>query len=378
MTLLLAAVVLLAWPYIGLAPEIRIGGSTIDAPVADLAAAALFPLAAWGGWRRPVPLPGPVGYALVLLAGVLALANALDPAASAWFLVRKPLFLWLAYGVGLAWVVARGLPAGALRGLLLATVTLAAAISLVTSVGRIASGNALWFSAIGGLTNNHKTLAVALAPAVPLVLGLRRGRLDDAVLALLLGALALSMSRTAWIAAAAGASFFVVWRGRTLASRRGLVLAIVVAGALAAIYGPLLARSNVQLDAARSRHSLDKRAGEMFAAHPLVGYGGGTNVVYEQQTFPDYRVNGVDAHGVVQKVGSEFGLLGLVGYAAFVGSMALRVRARASGGGRVGTGAWAAFVGAHANLLFSTETFSHTHWVPIAVIWGLSHREDAP
>lgn len=376
MTALLVAVVLLAWPYIALELALPLGPWQANAPLADLAALALLgrvlvgrPSAA--GFR----LPGPVGYAVLLTAGLLALPAALDARDSLHVLVRKPVFLYVVYGGALAYVVARQLSVATLRALLIAAVTLAATISLATSIARFAEGNALWFSAIEGLTNNHKTLAVAIAPTLPLLIGLRRGRLDDAVVALVLAALALSMSRTSWITAAVGLAYCVRWRGRTLASRPGLVVATVALGAALAVYGPLLARSTVQLDAARSRHSLDVRAWAMFAAHPLAGMGAGTNVRYEQQTFPHYRVNGVDAHGVVQKVGSEFGLLGLAGYAAFVGAMARRVRARAGAGG-VDQGAWGAFVALHANLLFSTETFSQTHWIPLGVVWGLSQREE--
>lgn len=376
MSALLVAVVLLAWPYIALELAVPLGARTLNAPVADLAATTLL------GWlllRRPplagFRLPGPVGYGVVLLAGLLALPAALDASESLHTWLRKPVFLWLAYGGALAWVVARELPRETLRRLLLGACALAALVSVVTSVGRIAAGNALWFSGIAGLTNNHKTLAVALAPMPALLLGLRRSRLDDVVIGGVLVALALSMSRTSWIACAAGLAFWITWRGRTLASRPGLVIGGVLVGALLAIYAPLVTGSHVQLDAARSRHSLDKRAWAMFAEHPIVGMGVGSNVRYEQQTFPDYRVNGVDAHGVVQKVGSELGLVGLAGYAAFVLAMATRLRARAIAGG-LDRGAWAAFVALHVNLLFSTETFSQTHWVPLGVIWGLSRREE--
>ena len=37
-------------------------------------------------------------------------------------------------------------------------------------------------------------------------------------------------------------------------------------------------------------------------------------------------------------------------------------------------GIWATFVALHANLLFSTETFSQTHWIPLGLLWGLSER----
>jgi len=398
----LVAVVLLSFPYIDLAVNLDLLGRHLDTPWADLAGTALIgvvtgllllgagglgPPATPPGGIRGLRPPGPLGYALLLGVGVLAIAiDAVpDRGASAWFLLRKPIFLYLAYGVALAWAVANVVTRASLRRLLLATVTLTALISLATSVGRIAAGNTLWFAAIEGMTNNHKTLAVAISPLVPLILALRRGRLDLALAAVAVVAIACSLSRTAWISTAAGLTVLIVWQNRTLAARRLVLVGVVVLGMLAALYGPLLARSNAQLDAARSRHSLDKRAWSMFAEHPLLGMGGGANVRVEMQTFPHYRVNGVDAHGVVQKVTSEYGALGFAGYLAFVGAVALRLRraapvATAHPNGlapaHVGLGVWACFLALHVNLLLSTETFSQTHWVPLGVLWGLARRRD--
>ncbi|MFN7144906.1 MAG: O-antigen ligase family protein, partial [Myxococcota bacterium] len=327
--------------------------------------------------------PGPLGYGLLVLAGVVALAFVPDAGASAWFLLRKPVFFYVAYGLALSWLVGTRVSVDLVRALLRVTLVLTAFVSLATSVGRIAAGNTLWFAAIEGLTNNHKTLAVAMAPLVPLLLAMRRSRVDLAVAAFALVAIGLSVSRTAWIASVAGLAFLVVWRGRALAARRGLVLGVVVVGVLAALYGPLLTRSHAQLDAARSRHSLDKRALAMVGDHPVLGMGGGANVRYEMQTFPHYRVNGVDAHGAIQKVASEYGAVGLAGWLLFVGAMGVRLARGATvdaprrdglAAPHLGLGLWAAFVALHVNLLLSTETFSQTHWIPLGLVWGLSAR----
>ena len=402
MTTVLLALILLTFPYIDLAVNLTAFGRHLDTPVADLAAAALLGLVALGavfrgalrleatgagpgvlrGMYQDLRPPGPWGYAVLVGVGLVALGTVANRGEAAWFLFRKPIFFYFAYGVALATVVRSTSPA-TLRALLRATILVTATISVASSIGRIAAGNTLWFQALDGLTNNHKTLAVALAPLVPLLLGLRRGRLDLALAGFALLAVALSVSRTAWIASAAGLAFFAVWRGYTLASRRGLVLVVVVAGMLAALYGPLLTRSHAQMDAARSRHSLDKRAWSMVEEAPLLGAGGGANVRHEMRTFPHYRVNGVDAHGVVQKLASEYGLLGFAGYLAFVGAVALRLRRNAPvsalrpdglAAAHLGLGVWAAFVALHVNLLLSTETFSQTHWVPFGIVWGLSHR----
>ncbi|MFT4976979.1 MAG: O-antigen ligase [Myxococcota bacterium] len=150
-------------------------------------------------------------------------------------------------------------------------------------------------------------------------------------------------------------------------------------GVALAYYAPLLLESRAMLDAARSRHSLNRRAVMMVQQHPLLGSGAGTHTVIEQSTFPDYRVNGVDAHGVVQKIGGELGLLGLIGYGWFTLSVAGALRRRFEADGRrldgLSYGAAAMWGVSTAGLLLSTETFSQTWWAPLAVSWGLAHHK---
>lgn len=357
---LLVGTVLLTFPYIGLELRLDLPGWALNVPLADLAAAGLLALAAWG--PRSPPLPGVLGFGLLVLAGLAALPAALDPARSAWTLFRKPVFLWLAYGLAFARAVGTAPALPALR----AGVGLAAAVLLVSSCERIASGLTLWWTPIAGLTNNHKTLAVALAPTLPLLLGVGRTRLDRALAALVLIALLASVSRTAWISAAVGLAWFVSFRGRSLGERPAVVAGIVAVGVVLALFGPVWWGSAVQLDAARSRHSLDLRAWAMFREHPLFGMGLGSNVLYEMVTFPHYRVNGVDAHGVIQKLASETGLVGLAGWLGGTWATARAVRPHRA--------LWAAFASLHVNLLFSTETFSPTHWAIFGLIWGLAAR----
>ena len=349
----LLAVILLSQDLVDLELALDLGSWHANAPVVDLAALVLLPMALWGWWRRPSPLPMPRAYALFLVASVLGLALALQPAEALHHLVRKPLFLYLAYGVGLSWVVARAVPRRHTLVLLLAWAASTAALSLVTSVGRIAAGNTLWFSAIGGITNNHKTLAVALAGALPLVMGLATDSSADRPLrkaakvaaGLVLVAVALSASKTAWITSVVALALF--WpRTRPLGLRARLVLPSLALAFALAYYAPVLVGSKTMLDAARSRHSLNARSWMLFKEHPLVGSGSGMSVVAEMVTFPHYRVNGT--------------------------GVALRRRwsGRPSGLDYGTVGTWGTL---HLNLVLSTETFSPTHWVPLALAWGLAH-----
>lgn len=382
---LLLTAVLALQAFIDLELAFDLGSWHVNAPVADLLALALVPLAALR-WRERAPLPGLAGYALFLLAGLLSLGAALEPGVAAHHLLRKPIFLYVAYGFALP-LVARAAPAAAVAGGMLGGALLTAGVSLASSAGRIAAGDALWFHALEGLTPNHKTLAVALSAQLPLLLGLPRllpglpGWLERARLPaifLLLAAVGASASKTAWITAAFGLACF--WpRARPLAARPRLILPLLAAALGLALYAPLLLGSKAMLDAARSRHSLNVRAWEMFERNPIFGSGSGMNVVEEMVTFPHYRVNGVDAHGVIQKVASETGLVGLAGYLGFVVAMALALRARAlaEGAGGAAQALLASFAALHLNLLLSTETLSPTHWIPLGLLWGLAHRPRA-
>lgn len=377
--LVTAAIGVLAFPYIDLGLAADLGSWHADVPVADLAGAVLIALVGVALLlRRPTDLPalpGAAGYTLLLVASLLALPAALDPAASLHTLIRKPLFLWLAWGGALGWCATHLARDRFWHALVSASAGLCGAILLGSSVGRIASGSGLASAAVASLTANQKTLGVAIAPLLPLVLGLRRPvpRWAQAAAALLGLAVVLSASRTALVSVAVGLTFLLRFRGRRLAEVPGLVPALAMGGLVLALYAPLWTGSIVQLDALRSRHSLDVRSWAMFSAHPLFGMGAGTSTLYEMIEFPLYRVNGVDAHGAIQKVASEAGIVGLAGWLWATVTVGRRLLADRS---ERGTMLWACFVALHVNLLTSTETFSQTHWVPLGLIWGLSRRRE--
>lgn len=368
MTLLLA-VVAVTFPYIGLGVGVDLGPWHADAPLADWAAAALLPLGLWAARRQGWSPPGARAYGALLLVGWVSAWLGPAPLPALHELVRKTAFCGVAYGVGVAAAV-RALPStDRLRGALLLGVATCALVSLATSVGRIAAGDTLWFQSIEGLTNNHKTLAVALAPTLPLLWATGDDRTTRRVVGLAAVAIVASLSRTAWIALAAGSVFLVQVGGRPLSSRRWILPAVVVGGFALATYAPLLTGSLAQLDALRSRQSLDKRAWMLFAENPVFGASPGASVRHEMQTFPDYRVNHVEAHGVVQKVGAEYGILGLGAYAAAVGSVGRMVYQSPQA-----AQLWPAFVALHVNLLLSTEAFTQTHWAVLGIVVGLAAR----
>ncbi len=374
------AAALLTFGFIDLEVALDLGPWHANAPVADVAALALLPLGLLAAARsrgQPMPTLPWLAFSVVALASLL---HAGSPKEGLHFVVRKPLFMGLAWGLGVASLVSGPVPARWTRRLLLAGLGTTATVSLVASVARIAGGGALWWAPVAGLTPNHKTLAVALAGALPLALGPAlgapdRGRvLARGVSALALLAIGASASKTAWLGAGLGLAWFLP-RARPLATRPKLVIPALVAGLALMVYAPVLVGSRAMLDAARSRHSLNKRAWSMLSAHPMLGSGAGQSTLVEAVTFPDYRVNGVDAHGVLQKVGGETGLLGLAAWGWFTGVSGLalwRRRTHPTGWAAAGT-----FATLHLNLALSTEAYSPTHWAPLALAWGLAVRDDA-
>lgn len=364
---------LLAAPYIDAEVRARVFTWNVNVPVADLAALCAIVVvlgrAALTGERPRVTsdhvLEG-LGWAVLWTAGWVSrhAGDGLPGAGPGALhtLLRKPVFLCLAWRVAVAHLVAAR--PQLTRRVVGASALACAGVLVASSAARIGEGDAFWWRAIAGLTNNHKTLAVFLAPLVPLAWG------QPIVLAVVAVALVLAWSKAALVTAAMGALWMAAplrWRGRATALAAALGLAAMTAL-------PWVMRSPEQLDALRSRVSLNKRAAEMFLAHPLTGYGAGTNVRYEVSTYPDYRVNGVDAHGVFAKLLGEFGALGAAGWllatAALLAVFVRRAR-RARG---LDDALLGSFLALHLSLLTSTETFSQTHWAVLGVLCGLSAR----
>jgi hypothetical protein len=95
-------------------------------------------------------------WAALVLVGLAAALVGDAPREAVHVLIRKPIFLYLAWGVGVATAVAL-----APRGILTAALGVACAGALAVTVGasfvRIARGDALWVAAI-----DHLTRAIAI------------------------------------------------------------------------------------------------------------------------------------------------------------------------------------------------------------------------
>lgn len=364
------ALALLSAPYIDAEVQAQLWTWHMNAPVADLLALGALGLASRLLPRRALTADGvteAAGWVGLWVVGLLAAHNGdgLPGAGPGGLhtLLRKTIFLCLAWRIGVAGLVRSTGPRFTQRWLAASALACAATL-LFSSFSRIEAGDTFWWRAIEGLTNNHKTLAMFLAPTIPLLWG------QPLVVGLVLVALVLSWSKAALVTSLLATGWMLVpgpWRVRALG-------AATAAGFGAMTILPWLARSPEQIDALRSRMSLNKRALEMFLAHPWIGFGPGSNVRYEVSTYPDYRVNGVDAHGVFAKLSSEFGLVGTGFWLLATGTLLRVFWRRARGTRGLDDAILGSFLALHLNLLTSTETFSQTHWAILAVLCGLSAR----
>jgi O-antigen ligase len=139
---------------------------------------------------------------------------------------------------------------------------------------------------------------------------------------------------------------------------------------------PLLSGADRMADAFDSRWSLNVRAWRMFSDSPLVGWGPGSALTWLMNDPRHYRIDGVEAHGIAQKLISEGGLLGaLTGLLAW--GLLLRDLARRAveeGADRLIQGGALLGIGLQLNLLLSTDLYASTHWAPLALALAFCAR----
>ena len=388
------AAILVFQPYIQMVVELRLPFWHIDTPIADVVGLILLlscPLWLQMETRCKIPPLAPAWYGVFLLAALLSTItfqntfadySAID---SLKWTLRKPVFFYLAYGFALPLAISR-CPERLMIRVLWAALATVVVLSIITSIGRIMAGKGFWWQAIPGLTNNHKTLAVWLAPWVPWLWFKRKEKVFLLLLICAAAALVLSSSKAALLSAVLGVLWWLPYGRQHLFSRARVVLSTAIVcfglsvGIPSTLHSPtilaelddrihLSVRMRMLLDAARSRHSLNLRAWEQFGARPLFGTGPGSSTHFEMHTFPHYRVNGVNAHGAPQQLIGETGLIGLGSWMMFL--IHGTKNALTSVGQKENRWAWLGVLFVlHFGLLTSTEVFSMTHWIPLGVGWA--------
>lgn len=337
--------------------DLRVRIGRVDPPLADVAAllAVL--------WARPIPrIRGAGFFALFLAIALLSLWNHPAPLDGLWWLLRKPVF-----AVAVFFWALPGMPLDRAGLAKLGTLFVWPAALLVIGVSARLWWNG-WYGtpeAIFALTNNHKAIAVALAPWAALLWALREdvprswrawtiGGAGLAVFAVFFAVAKAPMLVVAFAFAAQA----VLARGLRPAVLLGLV-GVVLTAAVAATWLPWLLGNPYMADALDMRRAIDARQWDMFNAHPWLGHGAGLSV-----DFPTVRGRGLDAHGIVQKLAGETGILGLAAYAAFVVAL---VKDTA----KLAPPLFVFALSLHLNLLFSTEAFTASHGVPLGLLLAL-------
>ena len=366
------AVIVLCQSFIDLEVHVPLPFKQLDIPISDAIACLIFPVVLL---KAPKSFPRHElrGFMMIVLALLVGTAFALKPGASLYTWLRKPVFMMLCYGGALTWIIKQKLTEQMLCRMLLSWQLVVALILMFNGLGRVLVGETLWWQSIAGITPNHKTLAVSLCGVLPLFWALK-DRFQQClprraprqffwgIQLLVVLAIGISFSKTAWLIVAFSVGWFFP-RHRPVSQRPILLTLLGILAVWLMIQLPFWLDSHVMIDALRSRHSLNLRAWEMFAAHPLTGMGTATNLHYELVTFPHYRINGVDAHGLIQKLASEGGLFALLGLGIFF--MDGRKRLLKESPKMLGA-YWALFL----CTLLSTEILHSTWWIPYAVIMG--------
>lgn len=226
---------------------------------------------------------------------------------------------------------------------------------------------------------NHNLLAETLVAVAPVGIALAaasRGAWRQRYLvgAVLMAETALlTLARTPWLVVTLQAAALGLRQWRMLARRWGW--ALIVAGVLLAhlLAIGLVSRTVEVTGSTASRLSQTEVALRIFRASPLVGAGAGSYVPLIA-TFPEFTEHfgdPIDAHGVLQKILAENGLLGLAGWTVFWGAALLALwRATRSAARRDRDLLFAVSVSVGGSLvyqLFTTTYYTGKLWLPLGL-----------
>lgn len=364
-------------PYLG----------AVDAPVVDMLAViflcALIAVAltrprllTWRALASATPWLG----LLVCAAGISAAAadaNFFGTAVKGW--VRPYLFAVLAFAAPVM-VVARG-ELLLTRALLWYEITamLGALLGLVGFVTAIPVGFArVTPSSLFGwwpFGTNHNVLAESLTAIMPFAWwyaatqhgqgSIDRKKVAVAMATLITLAALLTFSRAAWIVAAAQGAFFVWWKYR--AHIKTIAPKITAVGVALALFLFFIQQTTVAETSNATRRDLTGIALTYWARAPWLGHGPGTFVpiVADTAAFRMDYGEALDAHGVLQKLLLETGLIGTLAFFVFLAWLMARLWKRRHD-------SWYAMVlltvlSVWLYQLFNTGYFAGKVWVLIGV-----------
>lgn len=368
----------------------------INAPLIDFVALGVLAglLTVWmtGEWSKlkKISLPGWHWYALFLLASLvsawLAPASDHDAAFKAW--VRPQVFVFAGFFVTFIAVVRE-------RVVLEKVLQTWFGVGLATAVFAVASllisvGNAVWRAtpfAIFGYAPfgyNHNLLAEALAVTLPVALyffvssKVKETKFFAGFTSIFIGLMALlTLSRAAWLAVAVVVIIFThYFKIKTSAqqnllprlSRVPLYLAALLVPAIA--YMGLFLTSSTVTSSTAARWEVTKIVLWNLQRAPLWGYGPGQfislladNTIYVLE-FGDP----LDAHGFIQKIVLENGLIGLVLFGLFLRAQIQSAGKKlASAPREVKFLAQSLVASGIVFQLFNTSYYHAVFWLPLAL-----------
>lgn len=308
----------------------------LDVRVSDALALillALFALVwvvrAFRGRPYALRLPGAGFFALVLLAGLLSVFSADDTLLAIKYVLYPIGFSFAAY-VFLPLQVIRtrralsGMLAAAYAIGLVAAFMGALSLLITPASGLFKRATPLALAGLFPFGANHNLLAETLIAAFPFgfvlaarmrgqpaAFWIRFGSWGMALVALL------TFARTAWIVLALQLAIFLAvgYRRRFHSLVRPALVTMLLASPLL-VYMALFSQTYEVAGSLSARIELTRFAQFMFREHPWIGSGAGTFVerLGEAKEFTASFGDPLDAHGFIQKIGAEQGMIGLVAF----------------------------------------------------------------
>lgn len=379
----------------------RAFGGSIDIFLGD--AILSFVLAAWAikvlllwykrrdtNWRPVLPLAMP--FALLAAAHAISAFSSYgpDPVLVFKFVLRPVIFCYVAFVALPANLIRSKRRLKAVLGVLVFVGMVAAVNGLVSMVGIEAVGSAVHRAhpiaifGINPLGDNHNLLAELLLITAPAALALGALSKSPKARRLLYGAAGLqslvallTFARSAWIVLALQITLMsaTVWRHALRKHLTEIAAAIIIMLPLA-VYQLKFSFSNVAQSSNSTRLMLTEIAWYSFLEHPIIGGGANTFVwrVGNARVFAQEFGEALDAHGFVQKLMTETGMLGLAAYAYVLYSAARQAAASIRGLAPQlrlpACSLAAAAAGAVVYQFFNTAYWTAHLWLPIGLLFA--------
>jgi O-antigen ligase len=326
-----------------------VGLGVIELPIADIV--GILALSVWGinvlvryfyqndkTWKPQ--FPGWIFIVILFISGILALQNAdVWYLSSIKYLLRPILFAYVAFFLPVYNLARRRADyqnifyvalAVSVTGVLMGAWSFLGVFEHIHRAHPIALfGYPFW-----GLNQNLLgELLIALLPiGIALFLLEKRGAWRAGYLSIFLLMILITLltfSRTAWLALLMMAMLGIYWLRQYLSKEffAGVAVAVLLALPLAAYMINYSFNTYTAQSSNWGRWEMTQFAYFLWQEQPLIGNGAGTYFYRLEKTpmYTEHLGTAFDAHGLLQKIGSEQGLLGLFAYLGFFGYLGWRL-----------------------------------------------------